>query len=79
MAGRAVKFEEKAIKESYRKLVTECVKEKEREKNDRTLGDRERFFRENGYSIKGIKLFRKREMNLACVVREKERERLGVQ
>lgn len=34
---RAVKFEEKAIKEGYRKLVVECVKEKEREGNDKTL------------------------------------------
>lgn len=75
---RAVKFEEKAIKEGYRKLVVECVKEKEREGNDKTLvSDRKRFYRENDYSSEGIKLLREREMNVECVVRERERERLG--
>lgn len=59
---RAVKFEEKAIKEGYRKLVVECMKEKEREGNDKTLmSDRERFYRENSYSSEGIKLLRERE------------------
>lgn len=76
--SRAVKFEEKAIKEGYRKLVIECVIEKEREGNERTVvSDRERFYRENGYSSEGIKLLRERKMNVVCVVRERERERLG--
>lgn len=76
--SRAVRFEEKAIRERYRKLVVECVKEKEREGNEKTLiSDRERFYRENGYSTEGIKSLREKEMNVVCVVRERERERLG--
>lgn len=60
--SRAVKFEEKAIKEGYKKLVIECVIEKEREGNEKTVvSDKERFYRENCYSSEGIKLLRERE------------------
>lgn len=41
------------------------------------MNERERFYRENGFSSKGIKIFRKRDMNVAKVIKERERQRLG--
>lgn len=51
---RAVKFEEKAIREGNRKLVMECVKEKEKEGyKNQEREDRENFYRKNGFSSEG--------------------------
>lgn len=38
---------------------------------------REVLQRENGFSSKGIKIFKERDMNVAKVIRKRERQRLG--
>lgn len=69
---RAVSFE-RAIKEGNRKLVIECIKEKEKGGIIELREEKERNFRENGFSSEGVKMLREREMNVARMVREQER------
>jgi len=60
---KAVKFEEKALKGDDRRLLKECVKIRERKKDSKGwMGEREDFYRQNGFSTEGIKDFKEREM-----------------
>lgn len=75
---RAVNFEERALKEGIKKLVIECIKEEEKGwKNGEEIEERGKFYRENGYSSKGIKILREREVNVTGMVKEREMERFG--
>lgn len=76
IACRAEKFEKRTIKEGNRKLAIKCVKKKERERDDRIKkSEREKFYRENGFSSEEVKLLKEREMNLANVNDKRARER----
>jgi len=79
IAGRrAVKFEEKVLKDGERKLVMDCIKEKEREgMKSAATEKREKFFRQNGYSSEGIRILREEGRNVADSIRRREKERLG--
>lgn len=75
---RVVKFEEKAMREGNRKLLVECIKEREKEGNVRGMKEeREKFYRQNGFSLEGIKRLRERNTQVEAVVKRNERERLG--
>jgi len=56
-----VKFEERALKGGNRKLLIEYIKAREREKGRKGfMGEREDFYRQNGFSTEGIKDLRMR-------------------
>jgi len=75
---RAIAFEEKAVKGGEKKLVIECIKEKEKDGIGSEVGiDKELFLRRNGYSSEGINDLRERDVNIAAILRGKEKERLG--
>lgn len=75
---RAMNFEERAIREGERKIVIECIKEREKERDKKVgYGDRELFLRQNGYSSEGIRLQRERGVDVVAIVREREIERMG--
>lgn len=77
IACRAEKFEKRTIKEGNRKLAIKCVKKKERERRGDRIkkSEREKFYRENGFSSEEVKLFKEREINLANVNDKRARER----
>jgi len=79
IAGRrAVKYEEKLLKDRERKLVMDCIKEKEREgMKSAATEEREKFFRQNGYSFEGIRILRVEVRSVADNIRRREKERLG--
>lgn len=65
IACRAEKFEKRTIKEGNRKLAIKCVKKKERERGDRIKkSEREKFYRENGFSSEEVKLLKEQLQNL---------------
>jgi len=71
---RAVKFEEKALTERNRKLIMECVKEREKKGSEKK--EREKFYKENGFSSKGIKQLRERGKEVSEIIRVREKERI---
>jgi len=56
--------------------VIECIKEeKEREEGNGIIGEgRESFYRQNGFSLEGIKLLRIRNIEVAKVLKKKTKE-----
>jgi len=73
-----VKFEEKALKGGNRRLLIECIKARKREKGSkRWIGEKEIFYRENGFSTEGIKDFRERKGDVKEIIRRIERDRMG--
>jgi len=58
---RAMKFEEKALEGGNRRLLIECIKAREKEKDCKGwMEEREVFYRQNGFSTEGIKDLRER-------------------
>jgi len=56
------KFEEKALKRGNRRLLIECIEAREREKDSTEwMGEREDFYKQNGFSLEEIKDLRERE------------------
>jgi len=75
---RAVNFEKKARKENKRRLIIECINEKEREeRNGIKREGREGFYRQNGFSSEDIKLLRKKNIEIAGIVRKNKKEKVG--
>lgn len=52
---RAIRYEEKIIEEGRKKILVECVKEREREGDAREMEERKKFYRQNGFSTEGVK------------------------
>jgi len=75
---RSIKFEEKVLKDGERKLVMDCIKEKEMEgMKSAATEEREKCFRQNGYSSEGIRILREEGRSVADSIRRREKERLG--
>jgi len=55
-----VKFEEKALKGSNRRLLIECIKAREKKKGSKGWIGERFFYRQNGFSTEGIKDLRER-------------------
>jgi len=74
-----VEFEEKTLKgDNRRLLIIECIKAREKEKGSkRWIEEREVFYRQNGFSTKGIKDVRERGGNVKDIIRRIERDRMG--
>lgn len=72
---KAIGFEEKALKDGERKLLIECIREKERE-GSKAEGSEERelFVRRNGFASERVKILREKGINVARVLRKRERE-----
>jgi len=58
-------------------LLIECIKARKREKGSKGwMGEREDFYRQNGFSTEGIKDHR-REEDVKNIIRRNERNRMG--
>jgi len=74
---KTVKFEEKALKGGNRGLLIECIKARERKKDGKGwMGEREDFYRQNGFSTEGIKDLREGEEDVKDIIRRNERDRM---
>lgn len=61
------------MRDGERKLVIGCIKEKEKEKNNRLeCEDRELFLRQNGYSLEEIRLLKERGVGVVAIIKERE-------
>jgi len=66
------------LKGGNRRLLIECIKSREREKGSKgCMGEKENFYRQNGFSTEGIKDLREREGDIKDIIRRNERDRMG--
>jgi len=70
-------LEEKVLKGGNRRLLIECIKVREREGCSKKRGEREDFYRQNGFSSKGIKTLREREKDIKGIIKRIEKDRMG--
>jgi len=57
-------------------LLIECIKARKREEGKGWMGEREDFYKQNGFSTEGIKDLRKREGDVKDIIKRNERDRM---